>query len=86
MLFLLLFKTKSTPSPKTEVWTLDWSLTISVDPNGQPDAGCGSGYGKKTGALLVLGAMVEIYILPLNCLDLSVLELFKLNLSLAFPP
>ena len=21
-------KTKSTPSPKTEVWTLDWSLTI----------------------------------------------------------
>ena len=23
-------KTKSTPTPKTEVWTLDWSLTICV--------------------------------------------------------
>ena len=23
-------KTNSTPSPKTEVWTLDWSLTICV--------------------------------------------------------
>ena len=23
-------KTKSTPSPKTEVWTLDWSLTIKA--------------------------------------------------------
>ena len=28
-------KTKSTPSPKTEVWTLDWSLT-TIDDNLKP--------------------------------------------------
>ena len=28
---LLVTETKSTPSPKTKVWTLDWSLTIILD-------------------------------------------------------
>ena len=71
LLFLLLFTTKSTPSPKTEVWTLNLSLTISIDPKSQPEAGCGTGYGKKTAALLVLGAMVEFYILLLDPLGHS---------------
>ena len=44
---------------------------MSIDPRGQPEAGCGSDYGKTTAALSVLGAMVEFYILLLDPLGHS---------------
>ena len=40
-------KTKSTPSPKTEVWTLDWSLTIISYFSIQGDGLVGSGLERK---------------------------------------